>query len=98
MQDQHLYESPAIGMVMNTADYYYPEWGCLLDFLSNPVLKNCWRDWGFEPTTYNLTSQSGAFDHLTELQHLQSLQKMSLKIVFVSHFIVCDKGEWRYKW
>jgi len=42
---------------MVTKDCYNPDWGCLVDFLCNPGLKNCW--------THNLRSyfsQSGAYD------------------------------------
>jgi len=64
MRDQHLYKSPSID-VMATADYYYPDWECLVDFFCNPGLKNCWHGWpGIEPTTttLDLSSQSGAYD------------------------------------
>jgi len=52
-------------MFMATADYYYPDWECLVDFFCNPGLKNCWHGWpGIEPTTITLdiSSQSGAYD------------------------------------
>jgi len=35
MRNQHLYQSPAIDMSMDTADYYYPDWGCLVDIFAN---------------------------------------------------------------
>jgi len=48
---------------MATADYYYPDWECLVDFFCNPGLKNCWHGWpGIEPPTLDLSSQSGAYD------------------------------------
>jgi len=34
----------------------------LLIFLQSARLKNCWHGWVFEPTTLDLSSQSGAFD------------------------------------
>jgi len=52
-------------MLMAAADYYYPDWECLVDFFCNPGLKNCWHGWlGIEPTTatLDLSSQSGAYD------------------------------------
>jgi len=49
MHDQHVYQSHAIGMSMNTAGYYDPDWGCLADFFCNPGLKNSWYGQGFEP-------------------------------------------------
>jgi len=52
-------------MFMATADYYYPDWECLVDFFCNPELKNCWHGWpGIEPTTttLDLSSQSVAYD------------------------------------
>jgi len=63
MRDQHPYNSPAIEVYVATADYYYPDLGCLFDFLCNPGLKNCWHGLlGIKPTTFDLSSQSGAFD------------------------------------
>jgi len=50
---------------MATADYYYPDWECLVDFFCNLGLKNCWQGLlGIEPTTttLDLSSQSGAYD------------------------------------
>jgi len=50
---------------MATADYYYPDWECLVDFFCNPGLQNCWHGQpGIEPTTTTLyiSSQSGAYD------------------------------------
>jgi len=48
---------------MVTPDYYYPDWGGLVDFFCNPGLKNCWNGLpGIEPTTLDLSSQSGAYD------------------------------------
>jgi len=42
-------------MFMATADYYYPDWECLVDFFCNSGLKNCWHGWpGIEPTTTTL--------------------------------------------
>jgi len=46
-----------------TADYYYPDWGCLIDCILKSVMKNCWLGWrSIETTTLDLNSQSGAFD------------------------------------
>jgi len=43
---------------MVTADYYYPDLECLVDFFCNPGLKNCWHgQLGIEPTTLDLCSQ-----------------------------------------
>jgi len=41
-----LYHSHLLINIQVTADYYYPGWGCLVDFC-NLELKNCWhgRDW-----------------------------------------------------
>jgi len=37
---------------MDTADYYYPDWGCLVDIFCYPRLKNCHHGLlGIEPTT-----------------------------------------------
>jgi len=50
-------------MSMVTADYYYPDWGCLVDFFCFSGLKSCWhRRLGIEPVTLDLSSQSGAYD------------------------------------
>jgi len=50
-------------MSMVTADYHYPDWGCLVDIFFNPGLKNCWHGRpGIEFTTLYLSSQSGAYD------------------------------------
>jgi len=45
-------------MTMNTADYFFPDWGCLVDFFCNLGLKNFWQGQIFEPTTLNLSSQN----------------------------------------
>jgi len=45
-----------------SADYYYPEWGCLVDFFA--IMG--WTIAGMskiEPTTLDLDSKSGAFEH-----------------------------------
>jgi len=56
MRNQHLHMSPVIEVFMVTADYYYPDWECLVDFLCNPGLKNCWHGQpGIEPTTLDLS-------------------------------------------
>jgi len=45
---------------MVTADYYSPDWEW---FFCNPELKNCWHGRpGIEPTTLDVSSQSGAYD------------------------------------
>jgi len=45
---------------MVTADYYYPACESLVDFFCNLGLKNCWHGQpGIEPTTLDLSSQSG---------------------------------------
>jgi len=31
MHDHHLFKSPTIEASMVTADYYYPDWGCLVN-------------------------------------------------------------------
>jgi len=47
---------------MATADFYYPDRECLVNFLQSWVEKLlAWP--GIEPTTKDLSSQSGAFDH-----------------------------------
>jgi len=44
---------------MITADYYYPDWECLVDFFGNPGLKNCWHGWpGIKPTTLDHSSHA----------------------------------------
>jgi len=63
MGDQHLYKSPAIDVYSHCTDYYYPDCGCLVDFFCNLGLKNCWHGGlGIDPTTLDLSSQSGAYD------------------------------------
>jgi len=49
---------------MVTADYYYPNWECLVDFFAIRGWKIAGTAWGlnFEPTTLDLSSQSGAYD------------------------------------
>jgi len=48
---------------MVAADYYYPDWECLVDWFCNPVLKNCWHGRpGIELTTLDLCSQSDVYD------------------------------------
>jgi len=62
MNHNNQYKSPAIKV------YGYCRW--LLPwlrvpcwFFCNPALKNCWHGWpGIEPTTLDLSSQSGAYD------------------------------------
>jgi len=65
-----------------TADYYYPDWGCLADFFCDSSLKNCWFGWpGIEPTTLDLSSQSGAYDlsaTATLLSKLQAFAKVEV--------------------
>jgi len=62
MCDQHLYQSPVIE-VYETADYYNNLTECaFMIFLCNLGLKNYLHGQGFEPTTLDLSSQSGAFD------------------------------------
>jgi len=39
MHGQHLYKSPAIEVLWVTADYYYPDWECLVDFFAIQVWK-----------------------------------------------------------
>jgi len=46
---------------MYTADYHYPDRGCLVDFLAIRSGKIAGMGWG--PITLDLSSQSGAFDH-----------------------------------
>jgi len=47
---------------MVTADYYYPDLGCLVDFLQSGVKKLlAWQE--SKPTTLDLRSQSFAIDH-----------------------------------
>jgi len=48
---------------MATADYYYLYWELLANFFCTTGLKNCWHGRpGIEPTTFDLSSQSGAYD------------------------------------
>jgi len=49
-------------MFMATADYYYHDWECLVDFFAIRGWKIGWP--GIEPTTTTLdhSSQSGAYD------------------------------------
>jgi len=71
MHDLHPYKSPAIEVV--TADYYYPDWECLVDFFFNPRLKNCWHGRPeIEPTTLDLSSQPGAYDLSATATPIQS--------------------------
>jgi len=37
MRDQHLYQGPAIDMSMDTADYYNPDLGYLVDILRSGI-------------------------------------------------------------
>jgi len=49
-------------MLLVTADYYYPDWGALLIFLQYGVQESlAWPR--IEPTTLDLSSPLGAFDH-----------------------------------
>jgi len=34
MRDQHLYQSPAVEVFGRRRDYYYPDWGSLIDFFA----------------------------------------------------------------
>jgi len=57
---------------MVTGDYYYPDWGCNVDFFCNPGLRNCWhRLLGIEPTTSDLCSRSQV--HMTSQPRRPSL-------------------------
>jgi len=48
---------------MATADYYYSDTQCLVYFFCNSGQKNYWHWWlGIEPTTLDLSFQSGAND------------------------------------
>jgi len=76
MRDKLLYQSPAIDMSMDTADYYNPDWACLVDFLTIWA----WDGWGFQLTTLDLSSQSGAFD--------QSAKTTPNKPHFMQTFII----------
>jgi len=54
-------KNPTIEVYIVTADYYYPDRGCLFDFLPFGVEKLLtWQ--GIEQTTLDLSSQSGAFE------------------------------------
>jgi len=55
MRNQHLYKSPYV--------YGHRRLLALLIFFGNLGLKNLWCDWGVEPTTLDLSSLSGAYDH-----------------------------------
>jgi len=41
-ESRHIY----LIMSMVTADHYYPDSGCLVDFFLQFGLKNCWHEWG----------------------------------------------------
>jgi len=59
---------------MVAADYFYPDWGCLVDFFCNLGLKNCWRgQQGIEPTTLDLSSQSGTSQPRRPLSGVEKL-------------------------
>jgi len=77
MLDQHLYKSPAID-VMTTADYYCPDWECLVDFFLQSGVEKLLA--GIEPTTttLDLSSQSGAYD----------LSAMATPMIFLTWCIV----------
>jgi len=60
MQDQHLLWSNTLEV---SGHYRLLLPRLRVDFFSIPGLKNCWPWWpGIEPTTLDLSSQSGAFD------------------------------------
>jgi len=49
---------------MVSADYFYPDWECLVDFFSHLWLKNCCdRQPGLNSQTLYLSSQSGTSSH-----------------------------------
>jgi len=64
MHNQYLFKSPSIeSKSMITADYYYPDWVCLVDFFCNVGLKNCWQKLlRIEFKTLDISSQSSACD------------------------------------
>jgi len=45
---------------MATADYFYPDRGCLVDFFA---IRGWKINQDIEPSTFDLSFQSGAFDH-----------------------------------
>jgi len=53
------------------------------------VLKNCWHGWGFEPTTLDLGSQSGAFDLSTTVSF--SLLILQL-LMFISAYLSTNES------
>jgi len=100
---QHLYKSPAIEVYV-TADYHYPDLGCLVDFFAIQVEKLIA---GIEPTTLDLCSQSGAYDlsatatPAVSLKHktfmiyeIINLKQWAIKPFFVGEMI-CEKTQKR---
>jgi len=63
---------------MVTTDYYYPDWGCLVDFFCNLGLKNCCP--GIEHTTLEPSSQSGALWPLTHVFLLVDIYKTLMSV------------------
>jgi len=69
---------------MVTADYYYPDCECVVDFFCNPRFKNCWHGRpGIEPKTLDPDSQPGAYDlsataTMWEMRLLQVILKYCL--------------------
>jgi len=61
--------------LVDTADYYYPDWGCLFVFFCNQGLKNCCQ------LTHNLSSQSGAL-YLLATAILSPFPESSVKTLF----------------
>jgi len=68
---------------MATADYYYPDCKIAsLIFFCNSGLKNCWhRLPGIEPTTLDLSSESGAYDLSAEATPCLLLVQQSLVVL-----------------
>jgi len=65
MRHQHLCTSRGDRygiMFMNTADFYYPDWGCMFGFFLQSGIEKLHAWQGIEPTTLHLRSKSGAYD------------------------------------
>jgi len=76
MRDQHLFKSPAIEVYGHCRLLYYPGWEWVpCWFFCNLGLKNCWP--GIEPTTLDLSSQSGAHDLSATATHDFSKKQFS---------------------
>jgi len=94
MRDQHLYKSPAIEVCGHFTDSYYPDWEYLVNFFFNTGLKHCWHgQLGIEPTTLDLSSQSGAHDLSAKVVFQHQITNKINKVPSVRVIVICSDNE-----